>query len=108
MKIGKQYLGKVVEIQWMDPNFQHVEDIKTMEKGRDALATWKEWGVVHDITDGVVLLVHSAAASAGKGVPPENTSEVGRTAIPDVLIEKITVFAPIAVPEDVPAEGKKP
>lgn len=94
MKIGRQYLGKVVEIQWCDPNFDRVDVNDSMLKGRAALATWKEYGVVHDVTDGVVLIVHSAASMPGRA--PGETDEVGRTAVHEALIEKVTVYAPTA------------
>lgn len=93
MRVGKQYLGKFVAVQWMDPNFERV-DFDSVTKGRAALATWVEYGVVHDISDGVVLIVHSAASGAGQPPPPERTDELARTAVHEALIEKITVYEP--------------
>ncbi len=92
MKIGKQYIGRMVEFQWMDPNFGKGE-LHTLLRGRAALATWVERGVIVDITDGVVLIAHSEASSAGKQPPPSGTDELARTAVPEVLIEKLTLFA---------------
>jgi len=66
-----------------------------MKRGRQALATWDEWGVLHDITDGVVIIAHSYAASPGEDTP----DELERTAVPESLIERITVYA------ELPAEG---
>jgi hypothetical protein len=92
MKISRRYLGKVVEIRWKDPNFKQV-DIGQVRKGRAALATLVEYGVVHDITDGVVLIAHSAAS--GEGDPTVTADEIARTAIAESLIEKITLFGPV-------------
>ena len=87
MKVGRHLLGRVVEIRWMDPNSAR-GPLSTLLKGRQALATWREYGVIHDITDGVVLIAHSYAAEASQ----EEPNEIERTAIPEVLIEKITLY----------------
>lgn len=91
MRVGKQYLGKFVAVRWMDPNYDRVDSDK-LKKGREALATWVEYGVIHDITDGVVLIAHSMSSAAGEPPPPENTDEIARTAVHESLIEKITVY----------------
>jgi len=82
-------LGRVVEIKWTDPNTDR-SAITSLKKGRVALATWTEYGIVYDITDGIVLIVHSMAASPGV----EETDEVVRTAVPESLIESLVVFSP--------------
>lgn len=87
MNIPKKLLGRVISIQWMDPNSAR-GPIEGLKKGRAALATWTEHGVLHDITDGVVLIAHSYAASPGEHAP----DEVQRTAVPEDLIEKLTVY----------------
>ena len=92
MKVGRQYVGKVVEIRWRDPNFRRV-DMHEVLKGMDALATWREYGGVHDITDGVVQVIHSAARNVGSR--PDVTDEIAYTSIHEALIEAITVYAPI-------------
>lgn len=89
MKVSKSLLGRYVEIQWMDPNYNRA-DVDTLLKGRGALATWKERGVVYDITDGVVLIAHSESTNAGNKEP----DEIARTAIHEALIESITVYQP--------------
>jgi hypothetical protein len=61
MKVPKAYVGKYVSLQWMDPTFTRVE-LNELKKGREALSTWQEYGVVHDITDGVVFIINSAAS----------------------------------------------
>jgi hypothetical protein len=92
MKVPKAYVGKYVSLQWMDPTFTRVE-LNELKKGREALSTWQEYGVVHDITDGVVLIIHSAARVAGQ--PEGTTDEIAYTSIPESLIEKITIFQPM-------------
>ena len=88
MNVPRRLIGRVVAITWMDPNNAR-GPIETLKKGRMALATWVEYGAVHDVTDGVVLIAHSYATSPGDKEPDELT----RTAIPETLIEKIVVFA---------------
>lgn len=92
MKIGRQYVGKLVEIVWQDPTFTRIE-FRDMRKGRAALSTWKEYGIILDVTDGVVLIGHSAASMAGSN--PDETDEIAYTPVPEAIIEKITVFEPI-------------
>ena len=95
MKVGRQYLGKMVELQWTDPNFGR-GDLDKLLRGRAALATWRERGVVYDITDGVVLVAHSEAQSPGN----DKVDEIARTAIPESLIERIDVFEKVKVAEE--------
>lgn len=94
MKVGKNYLGKVVEVQWRDPTSggrrAHLSEAPV---GRAALATWREYGVVDNITDGIIRIVHSAGADPG--LPPESTDEIMWTVVPEELIERIRVFEPI-------------
>ena len=91
MNISKRYLGKYVELQWADPCFNKI-GISESPRGRAALATWIERGVIVDITDGVVKIEHSVAAHAGK--PVTDPDEHAYTPIPESLIESITVFVP--------------
>lgn len=94
MNVARRLIGKVVAIQWCDPNNAR-GPIETLKKGRAALATWVEYGTLHDVTDGVVLIAHSYATEPGG----EKPDEVQRTAIHEALIEKVTVYEPL------PAEG---
>ena len=99
MKIGRQYLGKLVEIQWADPNYLRKE-LHEVRRGRAELATWRGDGLVYDVSEGVGMGLHSFAYEAGKLLPiaytPEEAmrglDELARTAIAEDLIEKITVF----------------
>jgi hypothetical protein len=90
MKIGRHYLGKIVEVRWLDPNYGK-GDLATLKKGRAALAVWREFGAVHDITDGVVILVHSYGTLNEN---PDKDDEVCSTALPEELIEAIRVLTP--------------
>lgn len=96
MKIGRHYLGKIVEIRWSDPNYGKV-DLSQLRLGRAALAKWREYGYIHDLTDGVLILIHSYGALN----PDSNEGdELCCTAIPEEIIDSITVLSPE------PAEGK--
>jgi hypothetical protein len=57
MRIPRKYLGKVVEITWRDPKWDRVND--KAPSGREALATWREYGVLDEIKEGVVRITHS-------------------------------------------------
>ena len=91
MNVPKKLIGRLVEVIWKDPNSAR-GPIEHAKVGRTALATWREFGIVHDITDGVVLVAHSYAASPGD--PIEHPDEMERTAIHEDFIEKITVYTP--------------
>lgn len=88
MKIGRHHIGKVVEVRWSDPNYGKT-DLAALRRGRAALAVWREYGVVHDITDGVVILVHSYGTLDEK---PDKDDEVCFTALPEDLIDTIRVL----------------
>lgn len=102
MKVPKSYIGKLVEIQWADPNDDRMA-LHKLTRGRLALATWREYGLVYDISDGVVMIAHSIGYEAGRPLlltaPPEEAmkglDELDRTAVQEDLIEKITVFVPV-------------
>ena len=96
MNVPRRLIGKVVEVLWMDPNAGSgpLDRIRT---GRIALATWREVGILHDVTDNVVLIAHSYAAPPGK--PISEPDEVQLSAVHEALIEKVTVYA------ELPAEG---
>lgn len=96
MKVGKHYLGKMVEVVWMDPNYSRMDSMY-IQRGRAALVTWKEYGIVYDVTDGVVLLVHSITSN--NGMPGmDNHDEISRTALPESLIEAMTILTPAENP----------
>jgi len=59
VRVSKSLIGKVVEVRWIDPREQHHDTDRAPFAGREALAKWIEWGVVHDITDGVLRLMYS-------------------------------------------------
>lgn len=78
-----------MEIQWADPT-TFSEDLRDLRKGRAALATWRERGTIHDITDGVVIIAHSLGHNPGQN----EDDEVQGTAVHEDAIEKLTVFKP--------------
>lgn len=86
MNVPRRLLGKIVELTWTDPNYQRTE-LNELQRGRAALVTWREYGTIYDLTDGVVLLAHSLAG--------DPVDEISRTAIPETLIESLTVLEPV-------------
>lgn len=93
MNVPRRLLGKVVEVQWMDPAFTRTE-IDSLKLGRGALATWREFGLLYDVTDGIVVVAHSISRKAGT---PDSAApdELAFTPIPEGLIEKLTVYEPV-------------
>ncbi len=86
MRIPKRLLGKSVEITWLDPKWDRVSG-GNVPKGRAALATWHEYGIIDDVTEGVVRLVHSAGAEGSRTLTVD--SDYVCTWIPEALIEKV-------------------
>jgi len=66
MRLSRSLLGKYIEITWSDPGDARntLSDPTFKPRGRGCLATWKERGVLVDITDGVVTIEHSHATGA--------------------------------------------
>lgn len=71
MKIGRGYIGKYVELTWHDPRFDRVAKDRPTSKGMAALSSWKERGVIDDLTDGVVRILHSEGTEPGETEPDE-------------------------------------
>ena len=89
MRVTKAVIGKYVEITWRDPTSGRME-LQRAPVGRKALSTWKERGVVDDVTEGVVRVVHSA----GKGPDGDEgeVDEIQYTSIDETLIEVLDVY----------------
>lgn len=100
MKVGRQYVGKYVEFVWRDPTAATaktaVGSLEGLEKGRSALAIWKERGVIIDLTEGVVVLEHSYGIDPPIGV--KEYDEHTCTWVPEELIESITIYVPEVSP----------
>ena len=110
MKVSKSYLGKVVAVQWMDPRWDRVastdKDRSDVPRGRAALATWREYGVVDDITDGVVRIVHSAGEEGSRNMKDIGGDDFVCSWVPEELIESVTVYEPMrAEPTTPDAKG---
>lgn len=91
MRVPRALIGKVVEVQWVDPTSSlQREDLATVKKGRAGLSTWREFGAVFDVTDGVVIIAHSLGITAGSTAPDEGML----TRIVEDLITEIKVLAP--------------
>jgi hypothetical protein len=89
VNIPRRLLGRYVEVQWKDPTFGK-GDITTELRGRAALSTWLERGVLVDVTDGVVRIEHSLAAGPGRAMTEPD--ERACTSVPEELIESLSTF----------------
>jgi hypothetical protein len=93
VKVGKHYLGKYVEVIWRDPGDARFsispDEMAPIPRGRGCLATWKERGIIADITDGVLSIVHSEALPAP--LLPGQCREYVCTYVPEELVERIIV-----------------
>ncbi len=107
MRLTKAVIGRVVEVTWRDPiggrvtskDLLHHSDVP---KGWAALARWREYGVIDDMTDGIVRLVRGFGTD--NHVTDESpVDEYDATWIPESLIETVKVYA---APEPVKEEGK--
>jgi hypothetical protein len=90
MNVPKRLIGSIVAATWRDPGFDR-SPLRTAKKGLAALATWTEYGMVDDVTDGIVRIVHSAGHDPGV----EETDEICYTVIHEALIEKLVVLEPV-------------
>jgi hypothetical protein len=66
VKVPKSIIGKEVRITWIDPISSDRIKMLDARKGRSALSTWRERGVIDDITEGVVRFLQSEATSPGE------------------------------------------
>lgn len=91
VKITKALLGKYVEVAWRDPIGVQRAPIEQAPKGLAGLAMWKERGVVDDITEEVVRIIHSSGHEPGSS----NADEISFTLVPEDLIIDVVVFEPV-------------
>jgi len=96
VRIPKSYIGQRVELVWRDPCHNRVDtpagDRSLIPRGYAALATWTEYGILEDITDGVVVICHSI------GEDPSHSSErrdaLFYTWTHEMLVTKVTILDP--------------
>lgn len=95
MKVTRAYLGRVCRITWEDPVSEN-DRIAVTEaaKGKKALAKWVEYGLIDDITEGVVRFRHSESYDPGEG-------EVHEALFGWVVEDLITEITPL-IPEQLP------
>ena len=89
MTIDRALIGRAVRITWRDANYAD-GPLAPLLTGRAALATWTEYGVIHDITEGVVLLAHSYS----RDIQALEDNHIARTAVPECIIEECMELAP--------------
>ena len=93
MKVGQKCIGKVVKLVWVDPAGPERMSLAKAPKGRSALARWTEYGVIDDITDGVIRLRQSEARD-GEG-QPDKDDEGSFTWTLEELVESIEIMEPV-------------
>lgn len=91
MKAGRHYLGRMCRITWQDPVSENDRVVvsKAM-KGNSALAKWIEYGVIDDLTDGVVRFRHSESFDPGD----DEVHEALFGWVQEVLITEILILVP--------------
>ena len=95
MKLSKSLLGKVVRITWKDPREARIKSRypgthQDIVRGRASLATWTEYGIVEDMTEGVLHLQQGVATD-----PPgesDQEHEIVYSVVPEELIELVVVL----------------
>lgn len=97
MKITKAYLGRFVEVVWRDPCSasvkSHARDRGDIPRGLAVLATQRERGVIDDITDDVVRIIHTEGTDSP--LMPDSSLDLYATWVPAALIESIVVYQPV-------------
>lgn len=90
MRVAQRLIGKDVVVTWRDPCQFDTEGKERFDatKGVAGLPRWREWGVLDNVTDGVVRIVHSVCS--GEETQPRWSG----TLVPEDLIEKIIVLVP--------------
>ena len=90
MKIGQKFIGKVVKLVWVDPAGPERMEVSKARKGRAALARWVDYGIVDDITEGVIRLKQSEGWDGGMGHP--GPDEASYTWTVEDLVESIEIL----------------
>lgn len=95
MKIPRSLIGKYVELIWRDPRDDRVCCRPTeLLRGFAALATWKERGVIDDLTDGIVRIIHSEGTEPQSPGGEESKPDYRVTWVHEALVESIVVMEP--------------
>ena len=91
MRLPRSVIGQYVELVWRDPGMLGRILLEKAPKGLDGLATWTERGVIDDITDGIVRLIHSIGIDA-PGDPHPDGAEGIPVYVHEALIEDDFLF----------------
>lgn len=98
MKVGRSYIGKNVELVWVDPVSGSSEvrrdSHERLPVGLKALGRWFERGVIIDLTDGVVCIQHSFGQTSEADGDDTHTC----TWVPEELVQNITIYVPEVQP----------
>lgn len=96
MRVPKAYIGRMVALTWRDPIGVQRAPVAEALKGNAGLATWREHGVIDDITEEVVRIVHSIGYPPGTdGHKPD---EISYTLVPEDRIIGVVLFKEEVIP----------
>lgn len=87
MKISRSLIGKMVKIIWHDPSLTE-SDEDDRRLGRRSLAKQVEYGIVSDITDGVVEITHTETYKWPDSERPDKRT---RTTVQEEIISSVEV-----------------
>ena len=96
MKVARTYVGQEVRLTWADPSFQHWSSAASgpPPKGRAALSKQVERGLIDDVSEGVVRIVHTETTHPGETQP----GAWSMTWVPEESVTEIVVLVPQAKP----------
>lgn len=89
MKVPRSYIGCMAMVTWEDPCGGGRHAIRTAPKGRAALSKWHEYGIIDDVSEGVVRLFHSECFNDRDS---KEADEAQISWIPEDLILDIKVY----------------
>ncbi len=96
MRVPRSFVGKEVRVEWADTQISRIESTDPshadVPKGRAALARYWEWGVVDDVSEGVVRMYHSLGKTSG--ITGESEETLYYSWILEDNIEKIVELEP--------------
>ena len=94
MKITKALIGRYAEVVWMDPIGVQRCPADKAPRGLAGLAKWAERGVIDDITDDVLRVIHSAGCEPGS----DTADEISYSLIHGALVVSVTLYEPVKEP----------
>jgi hypothetical protein len=91
VRVPRSAIGRFVALTWLDPLGFMRAPIDSAPKGNEGLAKWTEHGVIDDLTDGVVRIIHS------RGHAPtdhDRVDEISGSLVPEDRVVDIKYLVP--------------